>query len=728
MMREWDTTTFELSEACVQLKSGLRFSIQQSRHGNWYLVEDDARGTFFRVGPAEYTFLSLLDGKTTIATAMAATCSRMGGSALSEQDTIALCKWLVESGLARTDASTSARRIGEKQKQTAQRRLIQRLNPISVRFPLWNPDKLVTSLTRWVGWAISWPMAIVWIFVCTYALISVLMDWERLTQGGVQVFSRDGILWMGGTWLILKVIHETAHAVACKRLGGRIGDCGILLLLLIPLPFVDVTSAWRFTSKYQRIFVSSAGMLAEIFVAAIAAIIWSHSGPGMIAFCASNVIFAASLHTLLFNANPLMKFDGYHILADWLEIPNLGTHGQRYVTGIVRRIFLGQTVEPLPYAGIHGQIIRVYGVAALLWRVLLCVVLTLAAASLFHGIGLLIALIAGWLWFAVPVYKFGRYIIWGTEFEQPDRKRFAKVTVTGLAMVLLLALLVPAPTVITAPLVIEYADLQVLRNESSGFVQSIEVNKDQLVEQGDLLLVLRNPELETQLTSAQLKLSQARIRGNASRNAADIGQLQIEQEAVLALEEQLAELRAAADALNIRAPARGRIIAADLSGLDGQYIHAGTELLSIGNETRKRATALVAQDDARHLAGVRGKPTQLRVWGHHRIEHAEVTDVDPKGQVELPHFSFAGVHGGPLDVVDARQVGREDVASDNNNLTLVNARVKVVATLDAESSTRLKAGQTGVLQLRSRSRSLGGYLQGEFRRWIGQHWKLNHGI
>ncbi|MGI9518414.1 MAG: HlyD family efflux transporter periplasmic adaptor subunit [Pirellulaceae bacterium] len=726
-MYEWDTTTFELTEACVQLKNGLRFSIQHSRHGRWYMLEDDSRGTFYRVGPAEYTFLSLLDGNTTIATAMAATCSRMGGNALTEQDAIGLCKWLIESGLAKTEASVSARRIGQQQEQTAQRKFMQRLNPISIRFALWNPDHVVTNVTRWVGWMISWPMALAWIFVCTYALIAVLMDWDRLVQGGVQVFTRDGLFWMAASWLVLKLIHELAHAVACKQFGGRIGDCGFLLLLLIPLPFVDVTSAWRFTNKYQRILVSAAGMLAEIFIAAIAAIVWCNSGPGIVSTVAASMIFAASLHTLLFNANPLMKFDGYHILADWLEIPNLGSHGQRYVTGIARRVFLGQPTEPVKFAGFHGQLIRFYGVAALLWRILLCLVLTLAAASLLHGIGLLIALMAGVLWLGLPVYNFTRYMISGNDFDQPDRVRFARVTATLLAVLLLAALVCPAPSVITAPAVIEYADLQVLRNESAGFVQSIEVEPDQLVEQGELLLVLSNPDLETELASTQWRLKQARIRAAASQSAGHISQLQIEQEAVTSLEKQLAELSNAAESLSIRAPSAGRVIANDLSSLAGQFIYAGTELLSIGDDTKKRATALVAQDDARHLTQVHDKPAHVRIWGRHGVEPARISEVSPRGQVDLPHFAFAGMYGGPLHVVDRQQMGGEGITADEQ-LILVNARVKVSVKFDANSSQRLMAGQTGQLHLRGRTRMLGAYVLDEFRRWIGSHLKLNHGL
>jgi len=729
-MYTWDTTTFELTESRLSLKPGLGFSVQRSRHGDWYMIEDESRGTFFRLGAAEYTFMSFLDGQTTMATAMARTCSIMGASALNENEAIHLCQWMVETGLAHTDASVSAGRIRDQREKVAKQQTSQKLNPISIRFPIWNPDKLVTQVTRLTGWMFSWPFAMIWMFVCCYAFISVCMDWQQLVQGGAQVFTRNGMLWMAATWMLLKVIHELAHAVACKKFGGKTGDFGILLLLLIPLPYVDVTSSWRFTDKYQRILVAAAGMLAEIFLAAIAAIIWCQSGPGVVSFYASNVIFAASLHTLLFNANPLLKFDGYHMLADWLEIPNLGSHGQRYVMGQCKKFFFGLPAEDVKYAGIHGTIIKVYGVAALLWRVSLCLVLGIAAANLLQGIGLLIALSAVVLWLGIPVYKFIRFLTTDSSIERANRVRFARnFGVIALAGSLALTLL-PAPSVITAPLVIQFEDLEVVHNESSGFVRSVLVKRDQWVQEGELLLELGNPELHTQRLAIQLQLQEAQLRANAQQSTGDIGAWQMELESVTALQQQWKDIQRLEQMLEIRAPAAGRIIAQDLDSLAGTYVDAGTELLSIGNDQTKSAVALIAQNDAKFLADLDHQTVDVRVWGHDRIEQANVVDINPQGQDDLPHFAFAGMYGGPLDVANRQQLeDRDDPAeSEIDNLMLISSRVKARVRFNPESSQRLHPGQTGVLHLRGRHGSLGDYLSQGFRRWISRNLKLNHGI
>ena len=398
-MQRSDFTTFDLGQACLRLKDGLRFSIQQGKHGCWYLVEDDARGKFFRIGATEFTFLSLLDGQTPLSSVMATTCSLLGAKALGEQEAVLLCKWLVDSGLANTRSSTASVALREKQETRDEQMKIQKLNPVSIRIPLVDLDRFAETACRYLHWLVSWPIAAIWLATCVYGLLSLTISWDRI--GNVDVFSRNNFIWMIATWLILKLIHEFAHVLVCKKFGGKVCKGGILLLLLIPMPFVDVTSAWRFPNKYQRILTSAAGMLAEIFVAAIAAMVWANTTPGTVNFHAANIMVAASLHTLLFNANPLMRFDGYHILADWLELPNLGNHGHRYVSGVFNQWFFGKERKPLQYAGVHEQIIKLYGFAALIWKILLCIVLSFAAANLFNGIGLLVALLAGTLWLGI---------------------------------------------------------------------------------------------------------------------------------------------------------------------------------------------------------------------------------------------------------------------------------------------------------------------------------------
>ncbi|NND98783.1 MAG: HlyD family efflux transporter periplasmic adaptor subunit [Pirellulaceae bacterium] len=722
-----DATTFELGESKLAIRDNLRFSAQRGRHGKTYLIEDEATGDFYRVGEGEYTFLSLLDGNTTLASALATTCSVVGSRAFNDQDAAQLCKWLVDTGLAVTKASTSSQRLNQRREKASTAKLVQGMNPISIRIPLFNPDRFVASTVKYLSWLFTPHAAVIWVAVCLFALISLAAGYDPDRQSGVEVFSRDNVFWLGASWLVLKLIHEFAHALACRRFGGRIRSCGVLFLLLIPLPFVDVTSAWRFGNKYHRILVSAAGMLAELFLAAIAAVVWLHADAGLISQIAANVMFAASVNTLIFNINPLMKFDGYHMLADYLELPNLAKYGNQHVMGVCRKYLLGLNASPLPWAGTRGTIVKAYGFGSLAWKILICVSLVLGAANLLPGVGFLIAMLATILWLAVPVGKFCKYLIFGSEFEQPNRARFATVFASAIMAAAILGTFVPSPTVITAPIVIEYEPLTVLRSETTGFVDRIHVEPDQIVQAGDVLITLRNPELEVQRVETTNLLQEARLAAAAQHKQQNIGAWQIEQENIQALQKQLAETERNVKQLTIRATQAGQVLFDDYDSLIGTYIMPGSELLSIGDPSNKKAIALVSQDDARHLDTAAGETVELRVWGYSGNLTGKVREVTPRVRNDLPHFAFAGMYGGPLTVVNRAQYEDAD-PEDTSQLVLLKPRFAMHIDLDHQTSEKLLSGQTGLAHLRMRSGALGSYLYLSVSNWIRARIQVTHGL
>ena len=495
------------------------------------------------------------------------------------------------------------------------------------------------------------------------------------------------------------------------------------------MPFVDVTSAWRFPSKFQRILTSAAGMLAEMFLAAIAAIVWANTAPGTVNFHAANVMVAASLHTLLFNANPLMRFDGYHILADWLELPNLGNHGQNYVSGVFQKWFFGKQPKPMEYAGVHEQIIKIYGFAALTWKILLCVILSFAAANLFPGIGLLVALLAGILWLGLPVAELVKYLVAGSDFEIPNRKRFAIVSSCLVGITVAVMLLIPAPSVINAPVVIDYQPLSVVRVESPGFVEKILVKDQEQVETGQLLVELRNQDLAVQLLQTRTELQKSQIRARSFKNDGQIAMWQAEHANIVALRKQLLELTTQKSNLNIRAPISGRVIARRLQDEQGKYVSAGTELLTIGNESDKQAVALISQQDANMTTETFGSRADLRIWGQDQLLPATVDRITPRTHDDLPHFSFAGIYGGPLDVLNRAQMENTSIESQSGDqLMLAEPRVQAKLSLDSKTSLNLRAGEIGLVHIRGRSRSLGGYLLDQTSRWLQHQITRSHGL
>ena len=722
--------TLQFAQARLNARDSLRFTMRRSGKNIWYMVEDEVTGKFFQIGLPQYTFLSLLDGSRTVSSAIMRTATLLRQHAIDEQEAAGLVKWAIESGLVETEFSSSSARRAQVESDEMTRKAVSWMNPISLRIPLFNPDTLVTVATRGLAWLVNPVGAVLWMLVVLYGGFQFLTHTEEFINGRVASFSADDVLWFAIAWLLLKLVHEFAHGLVCKRFGGRVTSFGVLFLLLIPLPYVDVTSSWRFSNKWYRILTSAAGMLVEVFVAAVACVVWVESSPGPLQYHAGNLIIAATLHTFLFNANPLMKFDGYYMLSDWLEIPNLSGHGRQYVKSFFKRLYFGTDAKPLNERGWRAAAVKVYGFFSVAWFFLISIGLALAASSLLEGIGLLVAVVGMVLWFGVPIGRFVIYLVRGTELEVPNRQRFgvaAAITAAVLAVVLIAC---PSPTVVTAPVVIDFEPLSVVRCRAPGFATAIHVTNGQTVCAGDVLLTLENPELVFELKSLTVDIKIAKLRINALLDADEVASLQLERASLASYEKRRAELQRLVETLEVRAPQDGMVLGLDLNSKRDMFLRPGDEILSIGRPGQLQGIALARQQDVQWLKQHHDHQVQMRIWGRSAggLVGGRIAHINPRAKDEIPHDAFAASNGGPLAVVPRNQVeGKSDQAEDID-MMLTQPRVMVEISINEDQAPEFMAGQSGLMYLRGREESLGGYLAANFMRFIRHNNYRTHGL
>ena len=739
MKQEVDYAAFEFGLARPRLRADLKYTLQ---HGNgccdvacedrWYVIEDEANGKFYRIGHAEYTFLSLLDGETTIQSAIAETAAELGASALSESEAATLCRWLIESGLAEKRRHDEERWSEHQRK----RKLVQRcrwVNPIMLKIPIGNPDSVVNTVTGVFGWIVSWRIASAMCILWAVSLAMLLPRVGDILHPTSPILAASNWFWLGGCWGLLRIVHEMAHAVTCKRYGGSVREWGILLLMFIPLPYVDVTSAWRFPRRGSRILTSAAGMLAELSVAAVAVIVWCNAESEFVKQHALNVMMAASFTTVLFNANPLMRFDGYHIIADALNVPNLWTHGRAFVRTFARRMFFSlPTAEPTCRPS-HKWFIKLYGVASLVWTIMICVSLSLGALSLFDGVGLLLAAVAITLWIGVPAMRLGRFLLRGTDLEQPSRSRFAIASIVTVASCLALGWVLPAPSIVNAPLTIQHDPLTTVRATSVGFITDFKVDPGTRVEVGDVICRMENVELEAELRDVSLRLAASQQRVRAFTSAGEPAAAQRELEATTDLERKRAELMRRVEGLTVVAPVSGTILTDDLADRVGIYVKRGAEIVSIGGDGPRTAIALVSQSDADLFSELSDREVTIRVWGTFGESHSGfIRRINPRAQTSLPHLAFAAPVGGPLAVTENRSNDATNLADGSRNeqadWQLVDPRVRVEIELVEGESTVLRTGQTGISHIHARECRLGSYVYSGVVRYFRERIHRTHGI
>src|SRR5262249_38846026 len=230
-------------------------------------------------------------------------------------------------------------------------------NPMAIRIPLLDPDRLLNrcrGLLRliWSGWG-----ALVWVAVVLPAFVLIWPHWPELTHNfSDRVLAVDNLVTLYLVFPVIKALHEMGHASATKAGGGEVHDLGIIFLVLLPVPYVDASAASVFRSKYRRAVVGAAGMGVELFVAAIAFYLWLLIEPGLLRATLFNVMMIASVSTVLFNGNPLLRYDAYYILVDLIEIPNLAARSARYWRYLIERYILGVHEAEAPDASLAEKV------------------------------------------------------------------------------------------------------------------------------------------------------------------------------------------------------------------------------------------------------------------------------------------------------------------------------------------------------------------------------------
>jgi putative peptide zinc metalloprotease protein len=701
-----DDSTRDLLRSRLKLREDVRFWPERYGERIWYHIEHCEDGRFFRVGQAEYTFISLLDGETSLGEAISLTARTLGPDALTEQQATSIALWLLDSNLA-NPADAQAR----PNDREASRRFTEKLNPFWIKLPIGNPDRLLDALSPWLGWIHSGPAVVIAFCLWMAAAISLAGNWTSFSVASQSIFAPENWLYLTGAWIGLKIVHELAHALACKRHGGSVRETGLIFILLAPMAFVDVTSSIRFRSKWQRIQVSAGGMYFELTLAAIAILMWGRVESPVLKHVLHNIVVMATFSTVLFNANPLMRFDGYYILSDLLEIPNLYQRGGDFLKRLGKGLILGIPQPAVQERGLRAHFVRVYGISAFFWRMLICAGLLIAASAMFEGLGIVLALAGIVAWFGKPAWKMVKLL---ADLRQLDPRMFFRTATMSLLAAGLFAgvfYFTPWPGGRVAPGYVEFRDSSVVRAGSPGFVSFIHVIDGQRVHEGDPLVDLSNPELESEVVDLEIALEQSRIRQQQHVQKKDAVASQVETENRNAILKRLSEKQKQLDSLQIRAPQSGRVMARGLTWKHGTYLKEGDEVGLIGDDAHKEFRASLSQEDADALAGA-GDSLAIRIHARSPVS-ATLRRMTPRATVEPPHEALTAAGGGRLAV-------RERWTSKGESeYELVEARFVAEFTLPEESVDRFPTGAVGEVTLRPRKYgSLGEGLYRSVSEWV----------
>jgi putative peptide zinc metalloprotease protein len=648
----------------VDLKPRLRPTAQISRvyyrGDRWYVVRDPAGNQFHRLSDAAYRFVGLLDGHRTVGEAWELVGGQLADDAPTQPEVIQILSQLYAANLIETNVTPDAQVLLRRHKKQQQQKMKQRfMNVLFPRIPIWDPDAFLKRWMPAVRPLLSRWGAVLWLVVVGLAIAMIVPEWQRLKTGALNALAPYNWPFLWATFIGLKFIHELGHAFACRRFGGECHEMGIMLLVLIPTPYVDASSAWSFPSKWARIFVGAGGMIVELFVAAIFAFVWLYTAPDTLLNQLSyNAMLIASFSTVIFNANPLLRYDGYYILSDWLEIPNLQHKSREYTLGLVKRhVFRVKSQQPLPPPGQRVWLVN-YNILSSIYRIfvgfaiMLMVLYSLPEPAKVVGIFMFAG--AFITFFCVPIFKLLKYLLVEPELHRKRARAWGFTAGVTAALVVLIGM-VPFPVRVRAEgpvLPVQRAHLYV---QSPGFVTDIWARDGQVVQQGDAILQLSDEQLLREIRQLEAKIRQLEHQ-SAKAAIEDQALRAIVEDELATRRAELAELRRRHDELTIRAPIAGKLVAPDLRSLRGRFLERSEQALGMvagGDQLILYAT--LEQRESALLAGVANPPAEVRLIGQSdRIIPAARTELDPAGRREVrdPMVTYAGGGALPADPSD----------------------------------------------------------------------------
>ena len=675
-----------------ELKPRLRRHVEVRRHSYrdrvWFILEDLASGRAHRLTPEAYRLVGLMDGRRTLNDLWALVTEQLGPKAPTQDEAIRLMGQLHAADALICDTTPDSRELFRRHQKQERTKLRQKIwSPLAVRIPLWDPDIFLTRTMPVARIFFTRTFAVLWLIVVTLGALYAVMNFGAITESVLERVltpANLAVLWL--VYPVVKAFHELAHGYAVKKEGGEVHEMGIMFLVLIPVPYVDASAASGFRDKYHRILVGGVGIMVEMLFASVALFVWLNAEPGAVTVVAYNVMLIGGVSTLLFNGNPLLRFDGYYVLSDWLEIPNLGTRSNKHLGYVVQKYLFGNMeAEPVATLPSERKWLVGYGIAAFIYRMFIMFAIIAYIAGRFFVIGVILAIWAVAVQLIVPLSKGIGFLISSPRL-QTNRHRAVMVTLALVGMVAGLLFVLPAPYRTLANGVTWPSEQAQIRAGTNGIVTRLFLSGQPTVLDGQTLIEVDEPFLKARLDLMRTELRSLGIQRDAvfrrDRVEADLISAEIE-----ALTSDIARLEEQVADLEIASPRQGVAIIPRIADLEGRFVRQGDALGYV--VTPKDALTVRVAIDQDDVDLVRQQTRAVHVmpvdWHADRYEARILREV-PGGTTRLPSPALGVGGGGDIPIDPAEGTGTATLErvfdfelqiDDTDPLLIVGRRVMV---------------------------------------------------
>jgi len=521
----------------VKLRTRMDLVISEQRYEGrlCHVVKDPVSLKYYRFNQQEYYVFEKLNGTNTLEEIRKDFERRFAPDRLTLEDLEGFARQLVTAGLVQHESPNAARELFEKRrKQRRTKRIATISNILYIKIPVFDPDRLLSRMIRYTRWIFThtflWLSVALMLSAGLFVLFHYKTFYDKL-PAYQEFFAFRTLLYMWIALGVVKVIHEFGHGLSCKAFGGESHEMGFLFMCFSPALYCNVTDSWTVADKWKRIIISFAGIWVELIIASIATFVWWYSPHwpfvNNVAMC---LMVLCSVSTFVFNANPLMRFDGYYIMADWLEVPNLRERSNRFLSHLVQDKCLGIEVHPEAYMAPSRKWLFVgYAITSFLYRWFVTISILFFLANWLkpyklESLSMMLALGALGSMTFWPLYKLVKGV--RQRGRLPDMKR-KRVIVSGVILASILGAFFFLPLPVSR--VREIGLVQVTEgHRESVFVHETGILKEVLVHDGQL--VSRNADLgrfdnpqfqfDLQKYQAEIKAAAQQITALEARKAA----------------------------------------------------------------------------------------------------------------------------------------------------------------------------------------------------------------
>ncbi|WP_435704333.1 HlyD family efflux transporter periplasmic adaptor subunit [Yoonia sp.] len=618
----------------------------------WFILQDLASGRSHKLSPAAYRLVGLMNGKRTMGELWDISNVQLGASAPTQDEAIRLMGQLHSADTVICDIPPDSRELFRRQKRSERMLLKQKFwSPLAVRIPIWDPDRFLNATMPVARPFFSRVFVLIWLAVVILAAVLAVTNFGAITNNITdRVLTPQNLFVLWLVYPVVKAFHELGHGYAVKKFGGEVHEIGIMFLVLIPVPYVDASAATGLRDKYQRMLVGGVGIMVEMFLASIALFVWLNAESGVVHTIAYNVMLIGGVSTLLFNGNPLLRFDGYYVLSDWIEIPNLAGRSTKHLGYLIQKYLFGvRDAEAVTSIRAERNWFVGYGIAAFIYRIFIMFAIIASIAGRFFIVGVILAIWALTTQMVVPLGKNIGFLANSPKLRS-NRPRAILTTLGLLCAVIWFLFVLPAPSATVVEGVTWPNEQAQLRAGTNGFITTVAPESTANAMVGDLLISVDDPFLQARHGLMTAELAALDVQRSAYARSDRVQAALIVAE-IEAMNSDLARLTQQIDELDIRAPRIGTVVIPNRDDLLGQFITKGDVIgYVIAPQDTRTVRVVVDQDHVDRVRHMTQSVSVMPIEWNTRAYGARIVRTVPGASRQLPTPALGLAGGGRVPV------------------------------------------------------------------------------